>query len=369
MTASFVIEQRAVTSTRERTKTLLASIAVGLLLGSLPILLSGANPFAAYRETIEVSVGSARAFQETLRATTPLILTGLAAAVAFRLRLYSIGAEGQLYIGAITSCGLALLFGDGFSPWFLVPATVIAGAIGGALWSLIVAVPRAYFGTDEVVGTLMLNLIALHIMNWLIFGSVSFWRDRENLGFPGGKPIPESARFHQFWGRADIGILLAIGCALALAFVLRRTALGYEWRVIGSSERTAVYAGMSVRRQIITVLAVSGAFAGIAGATQIASVTYALEPRGIESGGLGFTGIVVAVVAGLNPRAIVLAAFVIAGITTSGPSLNSIGVSPSSVIVLQGLLLLSVAGGQFFNNFTLRRRRPAIDVAQTREAT
>jgi simple sugar transport system permease protein len=347
---------------------LLVSVTIGLVIGSLPILLAGGNPLDAYREMVSSSVGSARALQETLRATTPLILTGLAAAVAFRMRLYTIGAEGQLYIGAITSCGLALLIGDGYPAWLVVPLTVLAGAAGGAAWSAIVALPRAYFGTDEVVGTLMLNLIALQVMNWLIFGSVSYWRDRQNLGFPGGKPIPVESRFHQFWGRADIGIAIAVGCAVALALVLRRTALGYEWRVIGSSERTAAYAGMNVRRQIVAVLMVSGALAGVAGATQIESVTYALEPRAIEAGGLGFTGIVVAVVAGLSPGAIVLAAFVIAGITSSGPSLSGIGISPSSVIVMQGVLLLSVAGGQFFNNFTIRRRQAMIEVVDSGEA-
>jgi ABC-type uncharacterized transport system permease subunit len=368
VTASLMVEQRGVTSRRQRAETLLISVAIGLAIGSLPIVLAGGNPLAAYREIVSSSVGSARALQETLRAATPLILTGLAAAVAFRMRLYTIGAEGQLYIGAITSCGVALLIGDAYSPWLVVPLTVLAGAAGGALWSAIVALPRAYFGTDEVVGTLMLNLVALQIMNWLIFGSVSFWRDRQNLGFPGGKPIPEDARFHQFWGRADIGIAIALVCAAGLSLILRRSALGYEWRVIGSSERTAAYAGMNVRRQIIVVLMVSGALAGIAGATQIESITYALEPRAIEAGGLGFTGIVVAVVAGLSPGAIVVAAFVIAGITSSGPSLSSIGISPSSVVVMQGVLLLSVAGGQFFNNFTIRRRQPALEIADSKEA-
>jgi simple sugar transport system permease protein len=365
--ASFAVEQRGPVSTRARAATLLASVAVGLVLGTVPILLSGASPLAAYQETLDAIFGSSRAVQETLRATTPLILTGSAAAVAFRLRLYSIGAEGQLYIGAITASGAALLLGGGHSTWYMVPLVLLAGAFGGALWSSIMAVPRAYFGTDEVVGSLMLNLIALQIMNWLIFGSVSFWRDRENLGFPGGKPIPDASRLEPFWGRADIGILVAVGCALGLWLVLRLTTRGFEWRVIGDSPRTATYAGINVRRQILAVLAVSGALAGIAGATQIASVTYALEPRGIESGGLGYTGIVVAVVAGLNPLAVIPAAFVIAGITTSGPSLSSIGVSPSSVVVLQGLLLLCVAGGQFFNHFAIRRRRLAEGVIRTAE--
>ncbi|MDE2754044.1 MAG: ABC transporter permease [Gemmatimonadota bacterium] len=348
------VEQRIVDSARKRAAILGCSVLVGLLLGSAIIIASGSNVLEVYAETVDAIVGSARSVQQTLRATTPLILTGLAAAVAFRMRLYTIGAEGQLYIGAITGSGMALLLGDGHPAIYVVPAVLLAGVIGGVVWALIIAVPRAYFGTDEVVGTLMLNFIALHIMNWLIFGSVSFWRDRENLGFPGGKIVPEAAQLHQFWGRADTGIFIAVALALILGLYLKWTSHGFEWSVIGDSLRAGIYSGMNVRRQIISVLGLSGALAGMAGAMQVASVTYALEPRGLESGSLGFTGIVVAAIAGLNPRAIVPAAFVVAGITTAGPSLSRIGVSPASVIALEGILLLSVAGGQFFNHFTLR---------------
>jgi len=354
MIPRIAVVQRVFPSGRGRSAILASSILAGLLGGSLPILLSGSNPWEVYLEVADSMVGSVRSFHETLRATTPLILTGLAAAVAFRMRLYTIGAEGQLYIGAIAASGAALALGEGNSAVYVVPLTLLAGAAGGAAWALVIAVPRAYFGTDEVVGTLMLNFIALGIMNWLIFGSVSYWRDRQNLGFPGGKVIPESGRLHQFWGRADIGIFIAVAVAVALWLHLRWSARGFEWRVIGDSDRAAVYAGINVRRQVIVGLTLSGAFAGAAGATQITSVTYALEPRAIEAGGLGFTGIVVAAVAGLNPRIIVPAAFVIAGITTSGPSLNQIGVSPAAIIALEGILLLCVAGGQFFHHFTLR---------------
>lgn len=354
MRRQFHVEQRIVDSSRKRASILGWSIVVGLLVGSIPIILSGVNPLDAYREVVDSSMGSQRAIQQTLRATTPLIFTGLAAAVAFRMRLYTIGAEGQLYIGAIAGTAMALIVGEGTSSWFVIPLVVLAGATGGALWALIIAVPRAYFGTDEVVGTLMLNFIALQIMNWLIFGSVSFWRDPDNLGFPAGKVVSESAQLFKFWGRADLGIFIAVAGAFALWFLMRWTRRGYEWRVIGDSERTARYAGMNVRRQVIVVLALSGIFAGIAGALQIASVTYALEPRALEAGGVGFTGIVVAAIAGLNPRAIIVAAFVVAAIVTSGPSLSQVGVSPAAATVLQGSLLLAVAGGQFFNYFKIR---------------
>ena len=357
------VEQRILDSAPKRAGILGGSVLVGLLLGSLLIVAVGSSVFEVYAETVDAIVGSSRSFQQTLRATTPLILTGLAAAVAFRMRLYTIGAEGQLYIGAITGSGVALVLGDGHSAIYVVPLVLAAGVVGGAVWALIIAVPRAYFGTDEVVGTLMLNFVALHIMNWLIFGSVSFWRDRENLGFPGGKVIPESAQLHQFWGRADTGIFVAVAIALVLGLYLKWTQQGFEWSVIGDSVRAGIYSGMNVRRQVISVLGLSGALAGMAGATQIVSVTYALDPRGIEAGGFGFTGIVVAAIAGLNPRAIVPAAFVVAGITAAGPSLSRIGVSPAIVITLEGILLLSVAGGQFLNHFALRVAPAAAEAA------
>ena len=127
-----------------------------------------------------------------------------------------------------------------------MPAVLLAGVVGGAVWALLIAVPRACFGTDEVVGTLMLNFVALHIMNWLIFGSVSFWRDRENLGFPAGRAIPESAQLHQFWGRAGTGIFIVVALALALWLYLKWTARGFEWSVIGDSVRAGTHAGMNV---------------------------------------------------------------------------------------------------------------------------
>lgn len=350
-----VIEQRVLGSSRTRTRNLALSLIAGMILSAIPILISSVNPLDVYRETVDSALGSERAIQQTLRATTPLILTALAAAVAFRMGLYTIGAEGQLYIGAIVGSGAALVLGDGHSGWYMIPMVMIAGGLGGAIWALIIAIPRALFGTDEVVGTLMLNFIALHIRNWLIFGGSSFWRDDQSIGFPAGKVVTESAQLLQFWGRADLGIFIAVGLAVALWVVLRYSKLGYEWRVIGDSERAATYAGMSVRRQVVAVLVLSGVFAGIAGASQVSSVTYALEPRAIEALGLGFTGIVVAAVAGMNPRAIIFAAFVVAGVTTSGPSLSRVGVSPATVTVFEGLLLLSVAAGQFFNFFTVRR--------------
>jgi len=362
-----VVEQRIWASQGARIGLVLASVGVGVGLGAVILMASGHNPVTVYKEMAASSIGSARGIQQTLRATTPLILTALAAAVAFRMRLWTIGAEGQLYIGAIFASGVALVLGDGTPAGIIIPAAVLAGALGGTVWVAIAAVPRALFGTDEVVSTLMLNFIALQIMNWLIFGGNSFWYDDFNRGFPAGRIIPDSAQLPTFWGRADVGILIAIALALGLWVTIRWARWGFELRVIGSSSRAAAAAGMRPKMHIISTLLVSGALAGIAGATQVTSVTFALEPRAISALGLGFTGIVVAAVAGLNAMVILPTAFVVAAVINSGPSLSQIGVSPSIVIILEGLLLLSVAGGQFFSNYRLAWRPAVTELAEAKQ--
>lgn len=360
----FVVEQRTWASTGARVGLVLTSVAVGIFLGALIVLAAGHNPLEVYAEMVSSSFGSARGIQQTLRATTPLILTALAAAVAFKMRLWTIGAEGQLYIGAICASGIALALGEGTPAVLIIPAALFAGALGGAVWVAIAAVPRALFGTDEVVSTLMLNFIALHIMNWLIFGSQSYWYSDTSRGLPAGEVIPESAQLYTFWGRADIGIFVAVGAAVVLWVVIRWSRWGFELRVIGDSTKAAAAAGMRSRRHIISTLLVSGAMAGIAGATQVTSVTYALEPRALSAEGLGFTGIVVAAIAGLNALVIVPAALIVSAVTNSGPGLSQIGVSPAIVITLEGLLLLSVAGGQFFLNYRLAWRPATSGIAE-----
>jgi simple sugar transport system permease protein len=321
--------------------------------GAVLLLLTGFSPWTVYSAAGDAAFGTSLAWQRTLVSSTPLILTGLAAAVAFRMRIWNIGGEGQLYIGAIAASGVALAVADGLPSVIAIAVVLGAGALGGAVWAGLAAAPRARFGTDEVISTLMLNFIALFLMNYLIFGSEGFWRDKERLTYPTGRDIPESAVAPELWGRLHIGFLVAVAVAVGLWILLRSTRWGYTVRLVGDSTRAARYAGVRVPRRIASVLLLSGAAAGLAGAILIIGSLGSLEPRALAIN-LGYTGIIVAAVARLNPLAVVPVAVAVGGISSAGPALQTSGVPSELVLVLQGLALLVVAASELLMSNRIR---------------
>ena len=324
----------------------LASLLAAGFVGGLIIVISGNSAFEAYKTMVDASVNGWRPLSRTLTLATPLILTGLAAAITFRMKIWNIGAEGQLYMGAIAATGLALALPAGTPKPVMITVILLGGAAAGAFWAGLAAVPKAYLNTDEVITTLMLNFVALSFMNYLIFGTVSFWRDPE-ASFPVGKFIPENAELPILWNRLHYGIVIAVVAALVLWWVVRRTSYGFELRTIGDSPQASRYAGMRVNTKILSVLALSGALAGLAGGIEVSGVVKQLDPRALAAE-LGFTGIVVAAVARLNCLGVIPVAFLLAAIVTSGSSLQRTGIQPEIVFLLQGLIFLFVAAGEFF---------------------
>jgi ABC-type uncharacterized transport system permease subunit len=263
------------------------------------------------------------------------------------MNVWNIGAEGQLYIGAIFGAGIALVLGDGVPAPIILPVMMASGAIGGGLWAALAAFPKAYLNTDEVITTLMLNFVALAIMNYLIFGSISFWRDTGRVTFPSGRLIPDAAELPRIWGTLHAGILIALAAAILVWLLLRSTRWGFELQVIGDSGRAARYAGMRVDRKLVSILLISGALAGLAGAIEVSGPLGGLEPVALSTG-MGFTGIVVAAVARLSAMGILPVAALIAGLSNSAPSIQALGVPIDIIVVLQGLLFLFVVGGEYF---------------------
>lgn len=337
-----------------------------LALGAIVLAATGAEPIEVYRTMFDASLNGTRPLERTLTYATPLILTGLAAAVAFRMKAYNIGAEGQLFMGAIAASALALQLPDGTPKLVMVGAMVLGGAVAGALWAGFAAVPKSFLGTDEIITTLMLNFVALAFMNYLIFGSYSFWRD-PTRPVPQGNTIPASAQLPMISGRLHVGFLVAVVLAVLLWWMLRSTTFGFRLRTIGDSPRAARYAGIGVPAATLVVLSISGALAGVAGAIEVSGVTNRLDPKSLAIE-LGYTGIVIASVARLNPLAVVPVAALLAAIATAGGSMQSIGVQVEVVVLLQGLIFLSVTAGEFFvtNRIALRpvaSDSPRLDVA------
>ena len=352
-----MVEPRGVASLRVRILVPVGSVLAALALGAIFLSITGSNPIEVYQKMVDASFGTGRRIGETLLNATPLILTGVAAAIAFKMLVWNIGGEGQLLVGAIFAAGTGIWLGDGTPAVIALPLVILAGGVGGAAWAAGAAVPRVYLGTNEIITTLMMNFIALNLVNYLILDSFSPWRDLEVAQFPTGRDLPEAARLPEFFNRLDYGIFVAVGFAILAWFLIEKTRWGFELRVVGDSPNTARYAGIKVPQKILTVFLLSGAFAGLAGALLVVGPLGSLDDKAL-SVGLGFTGIIVAALARLNALAVIPVAVLLGAFSQAGPALQSISVPAATVVMLQGAILIFAVGGEFLISNRVRRREP-----------
>ena len=350
----FIVEPRGLVSWKVRLGVPVASVFAAFVVAGIFLMLTGKNPAEVYAEMLNAAFGTPRGISETLISATPLILTGVAAAIAFKMLVWNIGGEGQFIMGAVIASGVAIWLGDGLPSIVMIPIVIAAGGVGGAFWAAVSAVPKVFLGTNEIITTLMLNFIALNFMNFLIFGSSSPWRDPAAAQFPQGRPIPENARLPEFFFRLDVGIFIAIALAIAAWYLIGKTRWGFAVRIVGDSSDTARYAGIGVARKILSVFLLSGAFAGLAGGLFVSGPVGALDPRSLDLG-LGFTGIIVAALAGLHLIAIIPVAVLMGALNNAGPSLQAIGVPTATVTMLQGAILIFAVAGEFFIGHRIRR--------------
>jgi general nucleoside transport system permease protein len=345
------------------------SIAVAFVFATVILLATHHPPLHTFRRLIDAAFLGNGALTETLVSATPLAFTGLAAAVAFRMNLFNIGGEGQLYAGAITGATVALLLA-GAPPPLVIAAMMLAGAAGGALLAAIPGILRAFFSTSEIITSLMLNYVVALFLDYLIFDSHSYLRDTSGFEasvFPQGKTLPDEATWSS-WSLhglvVPLGALVAVGLAGALWGLYARTRFGFEVRVIGDSARAGRYAGMRTRRKILAVMCLSGAVAGLGGASQDGDFRHQLDPRGLTQANYGYAGIVVAALARYNPFAVVLIAFLLGGLQNAGFTLQGADFPNGLVGVLQGLILFCALGGELFVRYRIRFNRHQAPVAE-----
>ncbi len=325
------------------------AVLITFLLTAGPILLAGANPIEAYAQFLIVPLTSRFSALEVLVASTPILLTGTAVALAFRGGYWNIGAEGQLLVGAIAAAAVGQIAG---MPQVLqVPLIILGGALGGAVWALGPALLRVRFGIDEVVTTLLLNPVALLLVNALLHGP---WRDPVS-GFPESPRIVDAAEFPQLLERSrlHLGFVVAIVVVVTVGYVISRTPAGLRLRAVGLSPEGARFAGIDVSRTLLITALVSGAIAGIAGAGEVAGMQYRLT-SGI-SPGYGYTGIVVATLGTLTMPGVTLAALFLGDLTVGASSAGrALGIPSQLGAVVQGTLLLVTIG-----LLAIRRNRAA----------
>lgn len=344
------------------------SVLLAFIVGGIIVGITGGNPFLAYQALICGGFGlfcyggepSVLQLSNTLVFVTPLIMAGIAVALPFRAGMFNIGAEGQLIMGAIGAAVVGINLG-GLPGVVLVPLVLIAGMIGGAIWGGIVGVLKATTGAHEVVTTIMLNFVAQWFLRFLIIGGPMQQTSSKSA------PIANSARLPTFlphdnsiiFGlpgsvyRAHTGLIVALLAAGIFAFLLWRTALGYEIRAVGQSQRAARYAGISVRKTLIVTMLIAGAFAGLAGAVQISGVDHNLTDQYFTDT-TGFDAIAVALL-GLNSAVgIIFAALLFGGLHAGGSVMQSdASVSGNLVFVLEALILFSIAAN-FLGSVKLR---------------
>jgi len=327
------------------------SVILGLFFTGVFFAVTGKNPFEIYNLMFQGAFGSAYGLSETVVKAIPLMLTGLAVSLAFRMRLWNIGAEGQFAMGAFGATLTAQLF-PYWPSHLLLPLMLLAGFVMGGLWGLIPAIPRAFFKVNETIGTLLLNYIGILWVNYLVTGP---WKDPKGYNFPVTPPFPPHAILPTF-GRTRIHIGLLIGLAVAALFyvILKYTKWGYEILVCGENPKAAGYAGMNFVRNILLVMFISGGIAGIAGVTEVSAITQRLQQN--ISPGYGYTAIIVAWLARLNPWAVVLVSFLLGGLLVGGFSIQTSGFPAATVSMMQGAILFFVLGGEIFIQYRLTRK-------------
>ncbi|PKO40339.1 MAG: ABC transporter permease [Betaproteobacteria bacterium HGW-Betaproteobacteria-3] len=340
------LEKRPAVSRTAQVLAPLGAVAFTLAVTALLVLWAGQPVGRTYALLLQGGFGSVFALSETFTRAIPLMLTGLAAAVAFRARLFNIGAEGQLYAGALAAIAVGGLHGGSglaWPVWVLFPLMMAAAALAGALLLLGPALMKSRLGVDEVVTTLLLNFIVLLAVGALLDGPM---KDATAMGWPQSVALQGDLELAKLVAqtRVHTGLVWGVVLALGLWVLMKYTVLGFDIRAVGANPRAAAFAGVGTTRTVVMVALLSGALAGLAGAIEVAGrtsyVTLDMSP------GYGYSGIVIAMLAGLHPLGVVLASVFVAGVLVGADSMSrAIGVPTylADVIVATSLIAVLVA--------------------------
>jgi ABC-type uncharacterized transport system permease subunit len=339
----------------------LAALAA-LGIGAIMLLVLGANPIEAYAALLDGAFGSGNAIAETVVKAVPLLLVGLGICIAFRANVINIGGEGQMIIGALAATYLGLMLTD-WPGWVVIILAMLFGFLGGALWGAIPGYLKAYFRVNEILSTIMMNAIAVQLMNFLLRGPMIDPTQAELAS-----KIPQTARLPEAFHlprliptRLHLGALLALVLAVVVYILLFHTTLGYRIRAVGQNPDAARYGGIKVERQIVIALLLSGAFAGLAGAVQVYGLNYRMITDGSATGftgGAGFNGIVAALFGQLHPLGTVPASFFFGALLVGANKLQRVMQVPTAFITaLNGLVVVFVVSSDIWRRRRQRRRR------------
>lgn len=334
------------------------AIVLGIIIGSIILLMSGTNPVEAYKVIFLGAFGKPKYISWTIVKAVPLILTGLSVAFAFNTGLFNIGAEGQYIVGSIGALVVGLLLD--LPPVIHGLVALLVGALCGYLWGAIVGILKAKFQVNEVISSIMMNWIAFYLSNYLLSFPILRSIESDNsypikqsasIKIAGAWKMSESGRAylaqHKFLKDIlnpplNFGIIIAIIAAIVVWYILKKTTLGYELRAVGFNEKAAEYGGIDINKSIVKSMGIAGILAGLAGAITVLGVSGDIGIMAAQEG-YGFDGMAVALIAGNNPLGTIPAALLYAGLTYGGGKLTTIGTYSEVVNIIIGIMILFIA--------------------------
>jgi simple sugar transport system permease protein len=334
------------------------ALVVALVISGLIIAFVGGDPIRSYAHIVNAAFGSVGVLSDTLVKATPLLLTGLACTLAFRMRLWNIGAEGQLLLGAWGASAVVLfpLVPDGTPGFVLIPLMMVAGAAAGAAWGLIPGLLKALLGVNEIIVTLMLNYVALFWIQFWVFGPWSEGGFQQTATFPPQAFLPRLTDFASSVPTLSgltvhLGFLFGLAAAALVWLVLERSRWGYEIKLVGDSPQAARYAGIDIKKLIIVVFAASGALAGLAGMSEVSGAVHRLQDR--FSPGYGYTAIIIAYLARFDPLKVVVASILFGALILAGREIQPSGVPA----MIQGVILFCLIVADVFVRYRVHIER------------
>lgn len=343
------IVKRKSCSKKEVITIYIVSVICALLFSSIFILITKNNPAKVYMSMVAGAFGSAFRIRETIINSIPLLITALGISIAFKMKFWNIGAEGQFVMGGFLGSYFALNFSN-LPKAILLPIVLLAGIVGGGLWGLIPAYFKAKFKTNETIFTLLLNYIAIKWITYLQYGP---WKDPKAFGFPKIPQFGKNAILPKIGG-IHIGIIIALILVVLVYYYINHTKHGYEVSVIGESENTAVYAGMKVDKIILRTIFISAGIAGLAGIIQASGVNKTLAVT--LANGTGFTAIIIAWLSNLNAFITLIVSVLFSAMVQGGSYIQMVyNIPAAAASVLQGTILFFVLGSQFFITYKIKR--------------
>ena len=346
----YKVIKRGEMSSAARIGVQIAGVVLALVAAAVFLLFVGLNPLEVYAEMLKGSYATPYRVRQTIIMAVPLIIISLGIAIAFRMKFWNIGAEGQVLMGGFLGAYFAYNFADLPKP-LLLTVMLIAGILGGGLWALIPGILKARFNTSESITTLMLNYVALGWIQYLQYGP---WKDPKAMGMPKMPLFADNAVLPDVFG-VHIGWIIALVLVVLVYLFMNYSKKGFELAILGESENTARYAGVNIRRTMLLAVFLSGALSGLAGIIQASAVNTQLSVG--LAGGIGYTAIITAWLSGLSAPVIVLVCLLFATLTQGGSYIQTVfGIPAAAAQILQALILFFVLGSNFFTRYKIIRK-------------